>query len=68
MGRVINQFFYLDSGHVAAGGKFILKSPRVGSRELGEGQSASVYCKQASEPFLYDISTWIEFIEFEQSE
>jgi hypothetical protein len=57
MSRVINQFFWLDSGHVAAGGKIILKSPRVGLRELGEGQSASVFCKQASGPFLYDIST-----------
>jgi hypothetical protein len=57
MSRVINQFFWLDSGHVAAGGKIILKSPRVGLRELGEGQSASVFCKQASGQFLYDIST-----------
>jgi hypothetical protein len=57
MGRVISQFFWLDSGHVAAGGKFILNLPVSAWGELGEGQSASIFRKQASGSFLYDIST-----------
>jgi hypothetical protein len=56
MGCVIDQFFCLDSGHVAAGVKFIFKSPHVGSGGLGEGQSASVFCNHASGLFMYGIS------------
>jgi hypothetical protein len=49
MGRVINQF--------CGRRKIYFKSPHVGSGELGEGQNTSVFSKQASEPFPYDIST-----------